>query len=133
MTGIQSQSARKGGFAGRIGLLLCALLCAAPCSATDGRLFPDPLPRRVSETASARAPEQPDVRQDPFVVLAPGVVSQTLSRPKPPHSETLERVDTHSARCAHLPSPPIPPDGLSRPLGGSSERDTHLRICVFLI
>jgi hypothetical protein len=119
-------------YVGRIGLLLCALLCAAPCSATDGRFFPDPLPD-VSQATCARAPGLPDARQDPYVVLAPGVVSQTLSRPKPPHSQTVERVDMHSVRCATLPSRPAPPDRSSRPIRGTDERDTHLRVCVLLI
>ncbi len=135
MRAIESHSARIGSSAGRVSPLLCALLCVAPCSATDGRWFLNPLPTAAppSEVASVRAPEMPDARQDPFVVLAPGVVSQTISRPKPPQLRTVERVDALAVRTTQVASRPAPPDGPSRPLRETSGRDTHLRVCVLLI
>jgi hypothetical protein len=116
--------------------LMCVLLCSAPCSAADGRWFPNPLPREacsVEPIDSIRAPQSPLAQDAMYVVLAPGLVSQSLPRPKAPGAHQPAHIAAGPVRVAPAPALSAVPDREAPPPEGIRETERHLCLCVFLI
>jgi hypothetical protein len=111
-----------------LGVALCALLFAAPCAAAEGAWF---LNERLVAEPSTFAPSAGD--EERVVVLAHGVVSRSLVRPKPPNPDVVPSLvlgaGGRASECAIIPTD----DDLSPRPADPGGRETLLRICVLLI